>query len=174
MVNKRSPFGQSVKNPFEFLSSSVEETQNVASRLGRLLRGGDVLALHGELGSGKTTFIQGLAKGLGLSADVVKSPTFVLMREYPSRVASIVHLDGYRLEGATQVAWLDIELMFAPHKITLIEWAERFEGLLPEERVEVWIEHVSTNRRRIRLASSGQRSSNLLEQLRSDLGASTS
>ena len=144
------------RTALELVTSSAEETQALGERIGRLLQPGDVIALHGELGSGKTTLIQGLAKGAGLSPDVVKSPTFVLIREYAGAVP-LIHVDGYRLEGAVDAAWLDLDTVFSPQKITVIEWAERFAGLLPPEVLEVRLAHVSANRRRISIESSGPR-----------------
>ena len=148
----------------EFVSGSVEETQAFGERLGRLLGAGDVVALSGELGSGKTTLIQGIARGSGRDPQTVKSPTFVLQREYPGDLP-LVHVDGYRLAGAEEAAWLDLDLMFAPHKITVIEWAERFAGLLPEDVLEAHLSHLSTNRRRITLQATGPRSMELVRQL---------
>ncbi len=150
---------------FEFLSGSVEETQALGERLGSLLRPGDVIALDGELGAGKTTLIQGIARGLGFDSDRVKSPTFVLMREYPGSVP-LVHIDGYRLDGAPAAAWLDLDLIFSPEKITLIEWAERFEGLVPEDALSTRLEHVSTNRRRLLLTAAGRRSTELVNAMK--------
>ena len=97
--------GQNPKSEaaLEFTSGSVEETQAFGERLGRVLQPGDVVALYGELGSGKTTLIQGMARGLGRDPDSIKSPTFVLMREYPGEIP-LVHVDGYRLEGPPAVA----------------------------------------------------------------------
>ncbi len=164
--------------PEELVTGSVEETQAFGERLGRALRAGDVVALFGELGSGKTTLIQGIAQGLGRDAARIKSPTFVLMREYPPVPSGqgaarpgdregraggagggtpLVHIDGYRLSGAPAAAWLDIEQIFSPHKITLIEWAERFEGLLPASYVGVRLRHVSAHRRAITVAAHGAR-----------------
>ena len=148
----------------ELVAGSLEQTQSLGEQLGQLLQAGDVVALHGELGSGKTTFIQGIARGMGLPADLVKSPTFVLEREYPGQVP-LIHIDGYRLEGAEQAAWLDVELLFSRHKITVIEWAERFTGLLPDDHFEVRLEHVSTNRRRLAFRGTGARSREALEAL---------
>lgn len=159
--------------PFQILSASVEETHAFGKRLGRLLRPGDVLALRGELGTGKTTLIQGIASGLGLDPAVVKSPTFVLVREYPvpsaagggtGGAATVTHVDGYRLSGAPAAAWLDVELLIGPTKITLIEWAERFEGLLPDDHLEIRLEHVSTNRRRLTLMPHGGRAEALVAE----------
>ena len=149
----------------EFVSGSVEETQAFGERVGRWLQPGDVVALHGELGSGKTTLIQGVARGLGRAPDSIKSPTFVLMREYPGEIP-LVHVDGYRLEGPPAVAWLDVDLIFSPHKITLIEWAERFTGLLPEDHLQVHLSHVSANRRRLRLIGGTFRAAAIIQQLR--------
>ena len=146
------------------ISGSVEETQAFGERLGRLLRAGDVVALRGELGSGKTTFVQGIAQGMGISPQLVKSPTFVIEREYAGPVP-LIHIDGYRLESAPSIAWLDLDLMFSPQKITVIEWAERFEGLLPEDAITLRLEHVSVNRRRITVSATGQRFRDVVAQL---------
>jgi len=163
----RSPrSAQQASATFEWTSGSVEETQAFGERLGRLLRAGDVVALRGELGSGKTTLIQGMARGLGRDPASVKSPTFVLMREYPGEIA-LVHIDGYRLAGATAAAWLDVERMFSPKKVTLLEWAERFEGLLPEDHLDVHLSHVSTNRRRFQVVPIGRRATDIVTQVQS-------
>lgn len=150
--------------PYEVTSGSVEETRAFGERLGRLLRAGDVVALYGELGSGKTTLVQGIAAGLGRDPGAIKSPTFVLVREYPGDVP-LVHVDGYRLEGPPAAAALDVELLFAPHKVTLIEWAERFAPLLPDERLEIRLSHVSANRRRLALGAAGERAAALIREL---------
>ena len=152
-------------NVFERTTSSVEDTQQIGEQMGRLLRAGDVVALYGELGSGKTTFVQGLARGLQRDPETIKSPTFVLMREYPGPIP-LVHIDGYRLEGPSAAAWLDLELIFSPHKITIIEWADRFSGLLPEPYVEARLSHVSAHRRRVALRGVGDRVHAMIEQLR--------
>ena len=157
----------------EFLSGSVEDTQAFGEQLGRVLRPGDVVALYGELGSGKTTLIQGIARGLGRDPDTVKSPTFVLMREYPGEVP-LIHVDGYRLAGPPAVAWLDADLIFSPHKITLIEWAERFADLLPEDHLDVRLGHVSTHRRRICLIGGTSRAAEIIKQVQAaHAGSST-
>jgi tRNA threonylcarbamoyladenosine biosynthesis protein TsaE len=143
----------------------MEDTQDFGERVGRFLRAGDVVALYGDLGSGKTTLIQGIARGLGHDPDRIKSPTFVLLREYPGEV-SLIHVDGYRLEGAPAVSWLDLDLIFSPHKITLIEWAERFAGCLPDEVLEIRLVHKSTNQRKIIVTERGSRSLGLIETMK--------
>ncbi|MBI4003925.1 MAG: tRNA (adenosine(37)-N6)-threonylcarbamoyltransferase complex ATPase subunit type 1 TsaE [Candidatus Omnitrophica bacterium] len=167
---------QAGERQIELVSGSIEETQALGEQLGRSLRPGDVVALCGELGSGKTTLVQGIARGLGRDPETIKSPTFVLMREYPpgppAAIAGaggdvpVIHIDGYRLEGPPAVSWLDIDLIFSPHKITLIEWAQRFTGLLPDDVVTVQLTHVSTNRRRLILHSTGPRSQAIVAALR--------
>ena len=170
-MSKKRSTEQSVST-LEVVTSSVEETQSLGEALGRALRAGDVLALYGELGSGKTTLIQGIARGLERAPETIKSPTFVLMREYPGEIP-LVHLDGYRLSGAPSVAWLDMELLFAPEKITVIEWAERCDGLLPEDCVTIRLQHVSANRRRLALIPSGARSEAVVKQFQAALPQSS-
>ena len=160
----------------EFLSKSAEETQQLGQQLGTCLSGGGVIGLVGELGSGKTTFIQGLAEGLGIAPDLVRSPTFVLLREYPGRIP-LVHLDGYRLEGAGAVMWLDLDWLFSPKKVTVIEWANRCEGVLPDDRLELRLAHKSTNQRLVTAAALGARAAHALESWRAShaqVGAITS
>ena len=158
--------GKRTSTGLSWTTSTVEETHALAEQLSRLLKPGDVVALHGDLGSGKTTFVQGLAKGIGIADASVKSPTFVLVREYPGAVP-VVHIDAYRLSGAPAAAWLDLELLIHPGKITVIEWAERLTELLPDQRIDIQLEHVSTNRRRITLVGQGARGGQLHASLAS-------
>ena len=151
---------KSSASDLSWATNTAEETQAFAEQVGRLLKPGDVLALHGDLGSGKTTFVQGLVKGTGNAAAAVKSPTFVLVREYPGAVP-VVHIDAYRLSGSPAAAWLDVEQLIHPDKITVIEWAERLTELLPDQRIDIQMEHISTNRRRITLIGQGARGSQL-------------
>lgn len=150
---------------FELTTKSVEETQQVGERLGALLQAGDVVALIGDLGSGKTTGIQGIAKGLGIDPSSVKSPTFVLLRDYPGPRVGMVHVDGYRLEGEPQAIWLDLEWVFSPKKVTVIEWADRFAGCLPEAHLELRLAHKTTNQRVIAVIPHGPRAAQIVEGL---------
>lgn len=149
---------------FEVVSKSAEVTQRLGEQLGAKMAPGDVLALIGELGSGKTTFVQGLAKGLGINPDLVKSPTFVLLREYPGRVP-MTHIDGYRLEGPESAMWLDVDWLFSRKKVTAIEWADRVAGCLPDDYLELRFAHRTSNQRTIRAAARGARSRELLAVL---------
>ena len=175
MRAKRTPAPTAARSPkpsVELVSGSVEEMQAFGERLGRALRAGDVVALRGMLGRGKTTLIQGIARGAGHGSQTLKSPTFVLMREYRGGMP-LIHIDGYRLEGASAAAWLDLDQLFSRTKITLIEWAERFEGLFPEDHLEVELAHVSANRRRIAVKGTGPRSAATADTLRLALSNET-
>lgn len=159
-----TPSHQPASRTFELLAKSVEETQRFGERLGALLKPGDVVAMIGELGSGKTTLIQGLAKGLGIDPAKVKSPTFIVLREYAGRVG-LIHIDGYRVEDASSVVWLDLEWVFSPSKVTVIEWADRLAGCLPEERFELRLAHKTTNQRAITVIPHGSRATQLIDSL---------
>ncbi|MGE0480596.1 MAG: tRNA (adenosine(37)-N6)-threonylcarbamoyltransferase complex ATPase subunit type 1 TsaE [Phycisphaerae bacterium] len=139
---------------WEFESTGPADTQAVAAALGRLLLGGEVIALDGALGAGKTQFAKGLAHGLDVPPDEpVVSPTFVLVREYRGRL-TLYHVDAYRLAGADDLAaigWDDLRSDGAG--VVAVEWAERVAGLLPANAIRVEIEHVDGTRRRIRIAT---------------------
>lgn len=148
----------------ELTTGSVEETQAFGEQLGTQLRAGDVVALQGQLGTGKTTLVQGIALGAGVTGVAVKSPTFVLVRDYPGPVP-VIHIDAYRLEGAPSAAWLDLDLLIGPEKITLIEWAERVESVLPPDHLILQLEHASATKRKIRVIARGARSSQIASAL---------
>lgn len=147
------------------VTASPEATEQLGEQLGRLLKPGDVVALIGELGTGKTTFVRGLAAGLGLDPDLVKSPTFVLLREYPGRLP-LIHIDGYRLDSAQAVVWEDVDWVFSPKKVTAIEWADRMADSLPEDYVEIQFIHTSAKKRTLALIPHGSRAQTLIEPLR--------
>lgn len=118
-------------------TSSPEATQSLAERLGQLLQPGDVVALVGELGSGKTLFSQGLARGLGVPQNFyITSPTFAIINEYPGRVP-FYHLDLYRVSNRAELSELGLEEILYGLGAVAIEWAERLGQDLPVERLEV-------------------------------------
>lgn len=163
---KSNPSSQQASNTFELTTKTVEETQQFGERLGSLLAAGDVVALIGDLGSGKTTCIQGIAKGLGIDPALVKSPTFVLLRDYPGGRVGMVHVDGYRIEGEAQAVWLDVEWIFSTKNVTVIEWADRFAGCLPEEHLELRLAHKTTNQRVITAIPHGSRAQEKCQTLK--------
>jgi len=134
----------------EFLSRSPAETKDVGRRLAQSLRPGAVLALYGELGTGKTVFCKGIATGLGLRDDrLVTSPTFTLIHIYPTN-PPLRHIDLYRLSEAEALA-LGPEELFAPEAICAIEWAEKLGNNLPPGHVKVVLKYVSNSERSIEI-----------------------
>lgn len=121
-----------------FLSKNPEDTHRLAADLLKLLHPGSVLALHGELGSGKTCFVQGLAKALGIDRPV-NSPTFAIVNEYPGN-PPLYHMDLYRIRSATEALDLGLDEYIHGRGITTIEWAERVASLLPPTTVHIRFE----------------------------------
>lgn len=127
---------------------SAEETIRLARRFARRLKPGDILCLNGELGSGKTTFIKGIALGLGLNnADEVKSPTFVVMHMYPTRIP-LYHFDLYRLESPDDFETIGLEdFAFDRHAITCVEWAEKAGNLFSAGAYRIQMKSGTRDRR---------------------------
>ena len=136
----------------EIVTHSEAQTVALGEALGRAMRGGELVALIGELGTGKTHLIQGLARGLGVADEsAVTSPTFVLINEYEGRV-DLYHIDAYRLEGAGQLAALGFEEMLDAGGVTVVEWADRVWELVGGyEPMEVRLEHAGETDRVVRL-----------------------
>jgi tRNA threonylcarbamoyladenosine biosynthesis protein TsaE len=120
-------------------------TLALGARLGRAARAGDVLALRGELGAGKTTLVHGLAAALGVDGPV-PSPTFVLVREYRGRLP-LVHVDAYRLDGEDDALAIGLDEHLPGDGVTAVEWAERIAELLPEDALTVLLEPHGDGRR---------------------------
>lgn len=131
----------------EFLSASAEETRRIGVQLALELEPGDCLLLIGELGVGKTTFVQGVAQGLGV-AERVRSPTFILMREYHGKV-SLYHFDAYRIKSVEELREIGFEDTVRAEGITVIEWGEKTAQLLPQGCWRIFIELLPDQRRRI-------------------------
>jgi tRNA threonylcarbamoyladenosine biosynthesis protein TsaE len=132
------------------VSRSAEETQALGERLGSRLGKGDVVACVGALGAGKTCFLQGLARGLGVTADVT-SPTFVLVNQYTGRVP-VFHVDAYRTGSLTELVDLGLEEMLHGEGVTIVEWADKLLPLLPPRTVTVTITGLGDEAREIELA----------------------
>jgi tRNA threonylcarbamoyladenosine biosynthesis protein TsaE len=134
----------------KFISHSPEETLNFAKQFARGLKPGEVVGLEGQLGSGKTTFIKGMALGLGLNdSKEVKSPTFVLLHIYPTRIP-LYHFDLYRLENLAELETIGFEEFIAdPNAISCVEWAEKSRELLPPTTRWVQLEIVDEHSRKI-------------------------
>jgi tRNA threonylcarbamoyladenosine biosynthesis protein TsaE len=127
---------------------SITETLEFGARLTRELRRGDVVALSGELGAGKTALVKGIARGLGITVDVT-SPTFTLIHEYNDGQLPLYHIDLYRLDSVPQALAIGIEDYLNSQGVTVIEWAERIASLLPPHTTRIRIESLGENTRRI-------------------------
>ena len=149
----------------DLLLSSPRETESFGYAIGQLLRGGQVLALIGELGAGKTALVRGIAAGLGVPADSVTSPTFVLVHEYQGRLP-IIHIDLYRLQGPEEVESIGLSDYLTDSVAIAIEWADRFPQLLPEDRLEVRLAHRTRTTRKALLEARGSRSRSLLTRIK--------
>jgi len=131
-------------------TSSAQETIEFAKKLAADLKPGMVLCLEGQLGSGKTTFIKGLAEGLGLKhPEQVKSPTFVLMHIYKAKTP-LYHFDCYRLDSSEELENIGFQDFISdPHAISCVEWAEKAKGLIPLHACHICFEIFDTLKRRI-------------------------
>lgn len=146
-------------------TSSPEETGILGEKLGSILRAGDMLCLYGGLGAGKTCFAQGIARGLGIE-DTVTSPTFTLINEYYGRLP-FYHMDVYRLGSVMEMDDLGYEEYFYSGGVILIEWSEKINELLPEERLDITINRCPEEEgcRQITISPRGERYRLLIEEL---------
>lgn len=140
----------------EFITNNIQETQEFAQDFAKKLQGGDIVALYGNLGGGKTTFVQGLAKGLGIKCKII-SPTFIVIRQYRIRnnelgIKDFYHIDLYRVETEKDTEGLGIlDLFNDKNAIVVIEWAEKIQNLLPEKRWEIHFEYLEEEKRKIKI-----------------------
>ena len=145
---------------------SAEKTLKFGGRLGHILTGGDVIALTGELGVGKTLLTRGIALGLGIPAEQVNSPTFTLVQMYENRVP-LIHVDLYRLEDPSAIFQLGLEDYFTPQNIVIIEWADRLLQALPPDYLAIRLEHGDTETiRHLTVRRTGPRSTHIVTALR--------
>lgn len=135
----------------EYISENLESTEAIAQELADSLQGGEVIALSGNLGAGKTIFVKFLAAALGVKEEIT-SPTFVLMKVYSARVRDIrrlVHVDCYRLDGQNDLSDIGLEEYLSdPKSVMVIEWADKIANL-PPHTINVKIDYVSDTKRRI-------------------------
>ncbi|MCA1831017.1 MAG: tRNA (adenosine(37)-N6)-threonylcarbamoyltransferase complex ATPase subunit type 1 TsaE [Actinobacteria bacterium] len=134
-------------------SSTPEETREIAAALASTVRPGDVVVLSGDLGAGKTTFVQGLARALGVE-ERVTSPSFVLVHEYRGAMR-IQHVDVYRLNTLQELFDLGYEELFAPDALAVIEWGDAVAGALPPDRLEISITSDDRDARQVALRGLG-------------------
>jgi len=152
----------------EFFSRSPEQTRRIGMRLGGSLKTGDVICLQGDLGAGKTTFVQGLAQGWG-SIDSVSSPTFILINQYRRADGALLfHLDAYRLESTPEAEELDLDTMLAEGTL-IIEWPERLGDLIPSENFWINLDHLADEHRQMKFHARGERYDQLLSNIRQSM-----
>jgi tRNA threonylcarbamoyladenosine biosynthesis protein TsaE len=149
----------------DLIVATAEETKRLGAQLGRALAVGDVIALLGPLGSGKTTFAQGLAAGLEVAPDRhVASPTFALVNEHPARVP-FVHADFYRVERPEELRELGLEEAYDRAAVAL-EWADRFPQIIPTDHLQITFVAQADGSRRLELRVAGPRGQALAAALR--------
>ena len=139
-----------------FTSHNVRDTEAIASKLARSLRGGECLALRGEMGAGKTQFVRGLLAGLGGDPHTVSSPTFVLLNVYDTGRLKVFHLDAYRVGGVEDFEAIGFAELLEQGGVVVVEWPERVEALLfAAGTIYVSIEATSPHVRRIQIYRPG-------------------
>ena len=145
-----------------FESCSASETKDAGMRLGRLLGPGDFICLKGDLGAGKTTFVQGAVSGID-SQDMATSPSFALVNEYHGRI-TLYHIDLYRLSGPADLEGIGFT-EFPGEGAAMVEWPERAGDELPDERLEVSFLYMGEDRRMLTLTAAGARYEEMLESI---------
>lgn len=133
----------------EFLTKSESETEALGAKLAAVLPNGSVVAMYGDLGAGKTAFVRGMARGMGLTARV-SSPTFTIVNEYLGQ-RELIHFDMYRLSGADELFDIGWEDYLARGAVCAVEWSENVEDAFFGDEIRVRIEKLSANERKITL-----------------------
>ncbi len=151
---------------FIFKSTDVEQTLRLGNLLGALLTPGDVIALVGELGAGKTTLVKGIAQGLGIADKrTVKSPTFSLMHRYEGRIP-IYHFDAYRLKDTQEMFDIGSDELIYGTGVAIIEWADKVLPCLPKKYIQITITIVSNNKRCIKIKHLRERYDKLIQDIK--------
>lgn len=156
------------QDTLDIISHSPAQTRRFGARLGLLVQAGDLLCLEGDLGTGKTCLVQGIGQGLGVAGPVT-SPTYTLIAEYrPLPPAPpLYHIDLYRLDDPVEEALaLGLEDYVLGDGVCVIEWADRVESILPEQRLWISLRHLDVSKRGILIRAGGDRSRELLQEFR--------
>lgn len=136
-------------------TAAPDQTRHIGCTLGKALKGGEVLAITGDLGSGKTQLVKGIAQGLGIESSDITSPTFTLIHEHEGRLP-LYHIDLYRLETARDIESIGLEEYLTRNGVIAIEWAERATTLLPTNTVDITLTHQGGNNRHITITPRGR------------------
>lgn len=129
----------------EVTTNSANQTKEFGKKFSKSLKLGDVVCLFGDLGTGKTTFVQGIAVGLGIKKRIL-SPSFFTMREY----TNLIHMDFYHQAGE-DIKGLDLQEIFNSNKIIVIEWADKIKKFLPKKRMDIYFEFINEQTRKLRI-----------------------
>lgn len=148
-----------------FITNSPEETIHLGGKIGKLLKQGDVVALIGNLGAGKTVIANGLCRGIGVKEDYITSPTYTIINQYDGRIP-VYHIDLYRLNDSKELYNLGWDEYIYGNGTCIIEWADKAGEMLPEEYLMVNIKATGTNKRQIILQAKSSSYKNLLERVR--------
>ena len=147
-------------------SKTAEETLALGESIGKMISQGLSIALKGDLGAGKTTFVKGLAKGLGVSEDYyITSPTFTIINEYPVSPLTLCHLDLYRLSSADELEYIGFDDLLDDTHVMVVEWPDILKDISFPFDIEIRFEFDENYNRRISVSASGQRGKNLLSKL---------
>jgi tRNA threonylcarbamoyladenosine biosynthesis protein TsaE len=179
-------FQDEATSTLDIISHSSAQTHRLGMRLGELMRGGELLLLEGQLGTGKTTFTQGLAQGMGIE-EVINSPTFTLLKEYEGAPAgpggplqqrrrgpALYHFDLYRLDNPEEIVDLGFEEYFIGDGVSVVEWAERAGLYWPSEQLRIRLKMLSETKRGVLCTATGSRYCELLHQFQKNTYATTS
>lgn len=145
-------------------TTSVKETIAIGKKLGKLMSPGDVIYLTGELGAGKTCFVKGIAKGLGIRGKDITSPTFIIINEYKGKIP-LYHIDLYRIGVIDDLRDIGMDEIVYGKGVTAIEWAERIKDVLPDERLDVTLKWVDDKTRTIEMNAFGRHHKEMLDKL---------
>ncbi len=175
----------------DIISHSSTQTKRLGQCLGELLRGGELLLLDGQLGAGKTTFTQGLARGLNIT-ETISSPTFTLLKEHPGQLRpssatqeqseglgvspigpALYHFDLYRLDDPEEIIDLGFEDYFYGSGVCVVEWAEKADIVWPAEKLRIRMTRQNEMERRLLLIATGGRYCELLRQVQKQIYATT-
>jgi len=151
------------------ISRSVHETIKIGKIIAKNLKSGDIICLFGELGTGKTTLVKGMAVGLGISKEKVISPTFVLIREHHQGRLPLYHFDLYRMKSAAGILELGYEEYFYDAGVTVIEWADRLKYLVPKEFLKIELSIPKNTQRLLKFTAKGSRYKELLGKIHEDI-----
>jgi tRNA threonylcarbamoyladenosine biosynthesis protein TsaE len=157
--------GKDRRNHWQVITRSVMATTRLGQCLGQALVGGEVIGLSGDLGTGKTVLVKGIARGLGIEERSVTSPTFVLVQEYEGRLR-LVHADLYRLRSVAECATIGLSEYVTPGSALTVEWVQRGTSLLPPDHLMVVLSQVGPRARRLEFGATGPQSARLLARVR--------